>query len=836
MVGLVLVSHSRALATAVRELVLSMSGPKVSVAIAAGIGEDRGELGTDATEILDGIRAVMSIEGVLVLLDIGSAILSAETALGFLEESERAKVRCCGAPFVEGAVAAGVVAAFGASLDEVSGEAEKALRHKSEHLDSQSDDDEETRLVEPSGTEGNFLTTSVTVRNPHGLHARPAARFIREAARHNSEITVRNLNNNRRPASAKSMSGLASLQILQGHDIEIAARGPDAEDALKALRDAVRTGLGEKVDLVEPAPSPTPLPIGASPEKHRPIAVSGGIAIGELFFSYVSDAEVPADKVNNTKSERNRLRNALKKAKDELAKDEASLRQSLGKEEAEIFLAQALVLDDPVLLDAAEHAIEEDHENAALAWQKSCQTVASAYRSLQDEYMRQRAADIQDIGNRVVKALGISRREIPVLPRPGILVIEDLTPADVTSLSSESVLGVICLQGGKTSHAAILLRARGLPAIAHAEEFLERAGVERSDGKTIAAFDGESGELWLDPATDKLRELRKRKEELANEAERVARLRRDPAITKDGQTVAVLANLGDATEAADALERGAEGVGLFRTEFLFLNRDDAPGEDEQFEALKELRFTMDRRPVTIRTLDIGGDKNAPGLSLPKEANPFLGVRAIRLCLNRRELFRTHLRAILRAAHGADFRILFPMIADPQELREALSELESSHAELLSEGKLHAWPLPTGVMIEVPSAALLIDQFAQIADFFSIGTNDLTQYMLAADRDNPELGRYQDALHPAILRLIAQLIAVAHQHGKHVGVCGEAASDPAAARLLVGLGVDELSLAPALIPRIKDTIRSVSKSEMEIASKRAQALGTASEVRALSDIG
>ena len=378
----------------------------------------------------------------------------------------------------------------------------------------------------------------------------------------------------------------------------------------------------------------------------------------------------PPIKVSNTKSERNRLRNALKKAKDELAKDEASLRQSLGKEEAEIFLAQALVLDDPVLLDAAEHAIEEDHENAALAWQKSCQRVASAYRSLQDEYMRQRAADIQDIGNRVVEALGISRREIPVLPRPGILVIEDLTPADVTSLSSESVLGVICLQGGKTSHAAILLRAQGLPAIAHAEEFLERAGVERSDGKTIAAFDGESGELWLDPATDKLRELRKRKEELANEAERVARLRRDPAITKDGQTVAVLANLGDATEAADALERGAEGVGLFRTEFLFLNRDDAPGEDEQFGVLKELRFTMDRRPVTIRTLDIGGDKNAPGLSLPKEANPVLGVRAIRLCLNRRELFRTHLRAILRAAHGADFRIHRPELD-----RENIAALE-----------------------------------------------------------------------------------------------------------------------------------------------------------------
>jgi phosphoenolpyruvate-protein phosphotransferase/dihydroxyacetone kinase phosphotransfer subunit len=836
MVGLVLVSHSRALAVAIRELVISMSGHKLPIAIAAGTGADRSELGTDATEILEGIHAVMSEEGVLILLDIGSAILSAETALGFLEDSQRARVRCCGAPFVEGAVAAGVLAALGSSLEEVTIEAQKALRRKAEHLDAAPEDSEDAQTAESKQDESAFFATRVIVRNPHGLHARPAAGFIREAARYNCEIEVRNLSSGRGPASAKSMSELASLEILQGHEIQIAARGPDAEAALRALQEAVKAGLGEKVGLPAVPSSSAVRPAGAGSPNRGPIGVSGGIAIGQLFFTHAADAEVPTDKIGDTEKERGKLRKAIEKAKTKLERDEASLRQSLGKEEAEIFRAQALVLEDPALLETAMRFIQDNHENAALAWRRSYQATANAYQSLEDEYMRQRAADLEDMGHRVLEALGIKRPEISHLPQPGILVTDDLMPADVANLSNASVLGVICLRGGRTSHAAILLRARGVPAIAKAESAFERAGIEPSDGATTAAFDGASGELWFNPTPAELQDLRERKEALEREAQRVARLSHERAITTDGHAIGILANLGHAAEAADALERGAEGVGLFRTEFLFLNRIDAPGEEEQFEALSQLREVMDQRPVIIRTLDIGGDKIAPGLGLPREANPFLGVRAIRLCLNRRELFRTHLRAILRASHGGNFQLIFPMISDPQELRDTLSELQNVHAALLSEDKPHAWPIPVGIMIEVPSAALLADQLAQMVDFFSIGTNDLTQYVLAADRNNPELAHLQDALHPAVLRLISQLTNIAHQHGKHVGVCGEAASDPAAARLFVGLGVDELSLTPALIPGIKDTIRSASKREMEVLAKKAQTLDAASEVRALSRIG
>ena len=591
----------------------------------------------------------------------------------------------------------------------------------------------------------------------------------------------------------------------------------------------MNAGLGERADL-----SAVPSSNTGSPYE-GPVGVSPGIAIGQIFFAEVADVEISTQRVEDTEKETRKLQKAIERAKLDLARDEASLRQTLGREEAEIFRAQALVLDDPALLEAAERAIVDDRENAAYAWKRSYQAVAEAYQSLADEYMRHRAADVEDIGYRVLEALGIRRNEISDLAQPGILVAEDLMPADVVNLSQASVLGVICLRGGKTSHAAILLRARGVPAIAKAESFLERSSFKLADQGGIVAFDGESGELWLNPAGDKLDELVARKKKMDEESERAIRLSHERALTTEGHAVDVFGNLGYAAEAADALEHGAEGVGLFRTEFLFLNRNDVPDEDEQYEELRELKSVMDQRPVIVRTLDLGGDKEAVSLGLPREANPFLGVRSIRLCLSRRELFRTQLRAILRAGEGGNFKIMFPLISEPTELQEALSELEAAHSALLSESKAHIWPIAVGIVIEVPSAALLIDQLAEMVDFFSIGTNDLVQYVLAADRDNPQLTHFQDAVHPAVLRLISQLVIVAHQHGKHVGVCGEAASDPAAARLLVGLGVDELSLTPALIPRIKETIRATSKSEMEELARKAQTLGVASEVRALLNV-
>jgi phosphocarrier protein FPr len=828
MVGLVLVSHSHAMALAVKEMVLAMAGPKLPIAIAAGAGENHADLGTNGVEIMEAINAVMSDDGVLVLMDIGSALLSTDTALGFLDDAQRSRVRCAAAPFVEGAVAAGVMAALGSSLDEVSREAEIALRQKEEHLGAGGG---VASVPPPASDTGPNVTRApadavrLTVLNPHGLHARPAARFIREAAAFRAEIQVRNVTKARGPVSAKSLTGLASLEVLRGHEIEITASGPDAKAALRALKQSVESGLGDS--LAAPLPAATSLAVAPT---DTPVAVSSGLAIGPLFFATGAQIAVPEYRTDDPESEVRRLHKAINDAQAAVAKEQAALRNSLGKDEAEIFEAQGLVLEDPALLRAAETSIRESRDNAALAWAHAYQAVAASYAQLEDEYLRQRATDVRDIGARVLAALGVARPRVGDLAQPGILVVDDLAPAEVIALP-KAVLGVICLQGGRTSHASILLRARGVPAVARARAAFERAGFAASSASVAAAFDGDTGELWIDPEPPKLEVLRIRMATQRLAAEEAARLSHERAVTADGHAVAIFANLGHAGEARAALERGAEGVGLCRTEFLYLDRATAPGEDEQFEALRQVREVMGTRPVIVRTLDIGGDKVAPYLGLPRETNPFLGERGIRLCLSRPELFRTQLRAILRAGDGGDFRIMFPMIAELAELRAARAALDEAHGELEQTSTPHAWPIPVGIMIEVPSAVILSDQLASEADFFSIGTNDLTQYVLAADRGNPALTRFQDALHPAILRMMGQIITEAHRRGKHVGVCGEAASDPAAARFLVGLGVDELSLSPSRIPTLKATIRAARKSDLETMAERALKLASTNEVRA-----
>jgi phosphocarrier protein FPr len=432
---------------------------------------------------------------------------------------------------------------------------------------------------------------------------------------------------------------------------------------------------------------------------------------------------------------------------------------------------------------------------------------------------------------RVLEALGIPRRYLGELPEPGILVVEDLTPAEVISLSG-LVVGVIWLKGSTTSHAAILLRARGIPAIANADCEMERTQIDLALARqTIAAFDGDTGELWVDPGPGRMKAIRERQERRRLAAHDEARHRYEPAITTDGHRIDVFANLGPGSDVAQALSQGAEGVGLFRTEFLYLDRAEAPAEDEQFAALRKLREVMGARPVVIRTLDIGGDKGVPYLGLAKEANPFLGVRGIRLCLRHRELFEAQLRAILRAGEGGNFRLMFPMISEPAELNEARAILNKVQAGLERNAIPHAWPIPVGIMIEVPSAAMLIEQLAKEADFFSIGTNDLTQYVLAADRVNAELTNFQDALHPAVLRLIRQITVAAHRLGRKVTVCGEAASDTLASRVLVGFGVAELSVTPSRIPAIKAGIRGVAKSELETLSERLLGFASAEQVRA-----
>jgi phosphoenolpyruvate-protein phosphotransferase len=420
--------------------------------------------------------------------------------------------------------------------------------------------------------------------------------------------------------------------------------------------------------------------------------------------------------------------------------------------------------------------------------------------------------------------------QAPILfNEPVILYAPDLTPTETSQLDMQMVLGIITAGGGPTSHSAILSRALGIPAVAGAGTMLDRQPVG-----ALTGINGLTGEIWLDPSAEVQAGIQARRAEWIAGRQKLLQMSQQLGATKDGKRVEVFANIGGVNDARAAVQNGAEGVGLLRTEFLFLTRETAPSEEEQALLLREIFETMGpERPVTVRTLDVGGDKALPYIQLPEEPNPFLGVRALRLSLARPDLFLTQLRAILRAADGFPCRIMFPMVADVEEIRKAREFVEKAHCQLAEENQPHAWPVELGIMVEIPSAALLATVLADEVDFFSIGTNDLTQYTLAAERGNPALYHLADGLHPSVLRLIREVVEASHQAGKWTGICGELGGDPEATPVLVGLGVDELSLNPAGIPQIKSILRDLSMETARDLAQKALHCRTSAEVRKLA---
>ncbi|MGB8352741.1 MAG: phosphoenolpyruvate--protein phosphotransferase [Chthoniobacteraceae bacterium] len=829
MVGIVIVSHSRPLAIAARDIILATAGKDLPVAVAAGAGEDHCDFGTDAMEILEAVNSVMSDEGVLVLMDMGSAVLSAETALDFLDEEVRARVLLSSAPLIEGGVAAGVAAHLGASLKETAREAAGGLRQKMEHLPA--DDEAVPPIVDAPQPAGQGPVPSITLvlTNEHGFHARPVARFIKECARLDAEITVENLTTGKGPASGRSFGALTALEILQGQEMRVNARGPQAEQALEAVRKLAAERFGD----AEPASAPAKQEetqgqgqngAGESP-RAQPVAM--GIAIGRAEFVQKVRPSIPENRVENPTEEWKKMQGALSAARAGLLKEAESIKGRVNAAAAGIFDAQALLLEDPELLEKVKGRIMAEKLNAPRVWLLEFQAVAAQYEKMKDEYLRQRASDVMDAGWRVMTELGINTGHALAVDEGGILVADDLAPAEVSQLNAAKVAGVILLDGGRTSHSAILLRMLGIPAIAQARRVLP---AEKISSPITLAFDGATGEVWVEPDAGKIADLQKARDVFQQTRERELEAAQLQAVTRDGHRVEILANATTEGDATAALAAGAEGVGLLRTEFLFLHRDSAPGEDEQVAALEPVLKVMEGRPVVIRTLDAGGDKELGYLGLPREANPFLGVRALRVSLCQPDLFRPQLRALLRVGVGRDLRIMFPMVSEPDELRSALAALQSAHDALERENVPHAWPVQTGIMMEVPSAALLAEPLAAECSFFSIGTNDLTQYTLAADRGNPGVSQFQDALHPAVLLLVRRIVEGAHAHGRRVAVCGEAAGELQSALVFIALGVDELSMSPPMIPKIKAAIREVDYGELKSLGEKLLLMGSATGVR------
>ncbi len=535
---------------------------------------------------------------------------------------------------------------------------------------------------------------------------------------------------------------------------------------------------------------------------------SGGIAVGPAFV-YVSELpELDEAPVANAEDEVARYDAAETAVDRRLADLEKGARETAGEEVAEIFGVHRMFLADPSVGDAIRAKIRDARTPAPVAVRDVTDELAGEFAAIGDEYFSQRAIDIQDIGRQLIRRLlGLVEGGLGDVAIPSIIFAHDLTPSDTMALPQGMALAVCTGLGSATSHTAILAKSLGIPAVVGMPE----VDVETGD---LVGVDGATGEVFirLDGTTRERLEAKNEAEEAVREHAKSQALQ--PAVTTDGRQVEVVANIGDLTGALQAARSGAEGVGLLRTEFLFIERGAPPDEDEQYEAYKDIFEVFGDKPMVVRTLDVGGDKDVPGIEIGDELNPFLGKRGIRLTLAEPALFQSQLRALLRAGVGHDLRIMFPMIATIVDLRAARAALDAAAAALDADGLERTDDYQVGIMIEVPSAALIADQLAPLVDFFSIGTNDLTQYTLAIDRTNAEVADVAEPYHPAVLRLIEMVVAAAQINGKWVGVCGEFAGDPLAVGALLGLGVDELSMSAPMIPLVKERIRQWSIGDAE----------------------
>jgi phosphoenolpyruvate-protein phosphotransferase/dihydroxyacetone kinase phosphotransfer subunit len=824
MVGIVLVSHSASLAAGVAELARAMTQQSpAAIAIAAGTGDPSNPLGTNPEAIQQAVESVYDDAGVLVMMDLGSAIIGAEMALEFLPDDHRDRVRLCEAPFVEGAIAAAVQASLGGTLDQVAAEAVGALGSKVAQLGRESTT---AAAVEAIPSAANAIDLTLKIENRLGLHARPAALFVQMAARFKSDVMLARESDPARRVNAKSINAVASFGVRQNEVIRVSAAGPDAREALAALQALAAAKFGE--DGEEPG-EPAPLPASPTVEIEGAlsgIAASPGFAIGPAVPIRFAEPPIERRTIQEPSVEWARLQAALSFVRETTQQLRDQVAQAANEYEAAIFDAHLMFLDDPELLDHAHTLIDNELINAEWAWHTAIDEAVASFEKIDDPYLRARAADVADIGRQVLVYL-TGQIAQATLPHAGILLATDLAPSDTARLDRTKVLGICTERGGPTSHSAILARTLAIPAVVG----LGPAIMTIEDG-TALVVDGQAGQVWVAPKRDVIAEYTIRLNDWRTARESARAASAAPAITRDGKPIEVVANIGSTEDARVAIDNGAEGVGLLRTEFLFLDRREAPTEEEQYDAYRTIAEVMEQRPVIVRTLDVGGDKPLPYLDLGREDNPFLGQRAIRLCLNRPDLFKTQLRAILRASAGHNLKIMFPMIADVSEVRRVRALLSEARTELNDQHVPFAQSIEVGIMVEIPAAALLAHVLAAEVDFFSIGTNDLTQYTLAAERGNRSVAHLQDALHPAVLREIQHTAEAAEAAGKWVGVCGELGGDPQAIPILIGLGVRELSMASGSIPKAKQIIRELNYADAITLAARAVNLESAEAVRRL----
>ncbi|UHH31035.1 phosphoenolpyruvate--protein phosphotransferase [Pseudomonas veronii] len=668
----------------------------------------------------------------------------------------------------------------------------------------------------------DWPSARIALANAHGLHARPAKILAQLAKSFDGDIRVRIVDGAVGAVSVKSLSKLLSLGARRGQVLEFVAEPTIADDALPALLAAVQEGLGEEVEPL-PVASVQAAAVVLEPTLSAPlagsqiqaIAAAPGIAIGPAHIQVLQPFDYPL-RGESSAIERQRLHASLADVRGDI---QGLIERSQAKAIREIFITHQEMLDDPELTDDVDTRLKQG-ESAEAAWMSVIEAAAKQQESLQDALLAERAADLRDIGRRVLAQLcGVETVQEP--NEPYILVMDEVGPSDVARLDPARVAGILTARGGATAHSAIVARALGIPALVGAGPavLLLAAG-------TPLLLDGQRGRLHVDADAATLQRASVERDTREQRLQAASAQRHQPALTRDGYAVEVFANIGESAGVASAVEQGAEGIGLLRTELIFMAHPQAPDEATQEAEYRRVLDGLGGRPLVVRTLDVGGDKPLPYWPIAEEENPFLGVRGIRLTLQRPQIMEAQLRALLRSADNRPLRIMFPMVGSVDEWRAARDMTERLRLEI------PVADLQLGIMIEVPSAALLAPVLAKEVDFFSVGTNDLTQYTLAIDRGHPTLSAQADGLHPAVLQLIDITVRAAHAHGKWVGVCGELAADPLAVPVLIGLGVDELSVSARSIPEVKARVREFSLSEAQGLAQQALAVGSPAEVRAL----
>lgn len=823
MVSIIIVSHSQRLAEGVVELAAQMTHGKIDIVAAAGIDDDDNPIGTDATKIMMALEEVNADAGILILVDMGSALLSTDMALELIDPDLASKVVVCPAPLIEGGVAAAVAAAAGLPIETVIEEAKGALAAKYEQLGEVLPHAAPVQAaVAPMAESAQSMTW--TVLNPHGIHARPASTIVTTLTAYDCDMWIAKAD---KQANARSINSIALLGIRKDDSITFMANGPDASAAIEAFTTLAQSHFGESLDTAPAATPPeAPQPAPTNAGQLSGIAASEGIAIAPV---WIYKSTMPAPRQHTSKghdAEWQHYEKAMHAAVDDLKQLQIKAAASASASEAEIFAAHQQIIADPDLHQQLNAGLASNEQNIEQVWAEVITHMAEAYANADDPYLQARKNDMLDVGQRIMQQLQGKTEQSLNLSSPVVLVAHELTPSDTAKLDPKQVKGICMEAGGHTSHSAILARALGIPAIVGCSGALTHC----QDGELVI-LDGHQGILHLHPSTSEVAEASLQvsiADQQRKEAEQHAHA---PALTQDRHAISVVGNVATLNDAIQAAQSGAEGIGLLRSEFLYMDRTDAPTEQEQIAFYCAVCEQFPEEKVVVRTLDIGGDKPLAYLQQRSEDNPFLGCRGLRLCLQQPEIFKTQLRALLqtRALHP-NLAVMFPMVSVTEELIQAKALMAQVHDELCAEGAASSIP-STGIMIEVPSAVVCADKLAMHADFFSIGSNDLTQYVMAADRGNDSVSTLSAAHQPAVLKMIQTTVEAAHQQEITVSVCGEMAGDPQLAPVLIGLGVDTLSMSASRIANVKQAIRTSHSQTAQAHANKLLACATLAEVEA-----